>query len=80
MPGHRLKTLRVEKPWGRRTLWQGFDDVPRDRDPVGEIWFDAGQFDIAFTLEENTHPDFGGLQLVLKDFAAVGRPVTATAE
>jgi single-stranded-DNA-specific exonuclease len=24
--------------------------------------------DLAFTLEENTHPDFGGLQLVLKDF------------
>jgi single-stranded-DNA-specific exonuclease len=25
--------------------------------------------DIAFTLEENTHPDFGGMQLVLRDFA-----------
>ncbi len=28
------------------------------------------RLDIAFTLEENTHPDFGGLQLVLKDFAS----------
>lgn len=27
------------------------------------------RLDIAFTLEENTHPDFGGMQLVLKDFA-----------
>jgi len=28
------------------------------------------RLDLAFTLEENTHPDFGGMQLVLKDFAA----------
>ena len=27
------------------------------------------RLDLAFTLEENTHPDFGGLQLVLRDFA-----------
>ncbi|HUS19942.1 MAG TPA: single-stranded-DNA-specific exonuclease RecJ [Terriglobales bacterium] len=42
----------------------------------------AGDYlDIAFTLEENTHPDFGGLQLVLKDFVAVPQQVaTATAE
>ncbi len=28
------------------------------------------RLDIAFTLVENTHPDFGGMQLVLKDFVA----------
>ena len=35
--------LRVEKPWGRSTLWPGFDDVADGGDPVGEIWFDAGE-------------------------------------
>ena len=34
-----LETHRVEKPWGRRTLWPGFADVPAGGDPVGEIWF-----------------------------------------
>ncbi|HUQ49249.1 MAG TPA: single-stranded-DNA-specific exonuclease RecJ [Terriglobales bacterium] len=29
------------------------------------------QLDLAFTLEENTHPDFGGLQMVIKDFVRV---------
>jgi single-stranded-DNA-specific exonuclease len=32
--------------------------------------------DIAFTIEENSHPDFGGLQLCLEDFA---RPQAASA-
>src|SRR3546814_17362975 len=31
--------LRVEKPWGRRTLWPAFDDVMNCGEPVGEIWF-----------------------------------------
>jgi len=39
---HRLTTLRVEKPWGRRALWPGFADAPDSGEPVGEIWFDAG--------------------------------------
>jgi hypothetical protein len=26
------------------------------------------EFDIAFTLDHNDHPDFGGLELPLKDF------------
>ena len=42
MPATRLTTLRVEKPWGRHTLWPGFDDVPPGGAAVGEIWFDAG--------------------------------------
>ena len=42
MPATRLATLRVEKPWGRHTLWPGFDDVPAGGAAVGEIWFDAG--------------------------------------
>jgi mannose-6-phosphate isomerase len=34
-----LATHRVEKPWGRHTLWPGFADPAPDGDPVGEIWF-----------------------------------------
>jgi mannose-6-phosphate isomerase len=34
-----LATHRVEKPWGRHTLWPGFANPPEDGDPVGEIWF-----------------------------------------
>jgi mannose-6-phosphate isomerase len=41
MPAIRLETKRVEKPWGRRDLWQGFDDVPEGGDPIGEVWFQA---------------------------------------
>ena len=36
--------------------------------------------DLAYRIERNTHPDFGGsLQLVLCDFELTARPVTATA-
>ena len=41
MPATRLTIKRVEKPWGRRTLWPGFDDVEGDGPPVGEVWFEA---------------------------------------
>ncbi|MDB5689007.1 MAG: phosphomannose isomerase-like protein [Sphingomonas bacterium] len=41
MPAIRLETKRVEKPWGRNTLWPGFGDVPAGGAPVGEIWFEA---------------------------------------
>lgn len=37
----RLTPRRVEKPWGRHQLWKGFDDVPPDGAPVGEIWFET---------------------------------------
>jgi single-stranded-DNA-specific exonuclease len=36
--------------------------------------------DIAFTLDYNDHPDFGGLQLTLVDFARVADKATAAAE
>jgi mannose-6-phosphate isomerase len=36
-----LATHRVDKPWGRHTLWPGFADPAADADPVGEIWFQA---------------------------------------
>jgi mannose-6-phosphate isomerase len=36
----RLITKRVEKPWGRTTLWPGFDAVTPGGAPVGEIWFE----------------------------------------
>ena len=39
MPAIKLHTHRVEKPWGRRDLGFGFDDVPDGGAPVGEIWF-----------------------------------------
>ena len=41
MPATLLQTHRVEKPWGRHTLWPGFEDAPADGPPVGEIWFQA---------------------------------------
>lgn len=41
MPATRLITKRVEKPWGRRELWRGFDNVADGGgEPVGEIWFE----------------------------------------
>lgn len=39
MTAKRLTTHRVEKPWGRHSLWPGFPDPPADGTPVGEIWF-----------------------------------------
>lgn len=39
MPATLLATHRVEKPWGRHTLWPGFADPAADGDPVGEVWF-----------------------------------------
>lgn len=41
------------------------------------------QLDLAFILEENSHPDFGGLQLVLRDYrksAVVQKIAAASAE
>ena len=34
-----LATKRVEKPWGRHSLWPGFADPAKDGDAVGEVWF-----------------------------------------
>ena len=39
MPATKLQTHRVEKPWGRRKLFPGFDDVAEGGAPVGEVWF-----------------------------------------
>lgn len=39
MTAIQLETKRVEKPWGRRDLWPGFDNVDERGQPVGEIWF-----------------------------------------
>ena len=41
MTATRLTTKRVEKPWGRISLWPGFDSVVPGGAPVGEIWFEA---------------------------------------
>lgn len=39
MPATLLATHRVEKPWGRHTLYPGFADPAADDEPVGEVWF-----------------------------------------
>lgn len=41
MPVVRLETKTVKKPWGRRTLGSGFEEVEMGDEPIGEIWFDV---------------------------------------
>ena len=36
----RLVTRRVEKPWGRRLLWLGFETVAEGEGKIGEIWYE----------------------------------------
>ena len=43
MPATKLSTISVNKPWGRHTLWPGFEAVPADGEPVGEIWYQVAQ-------------------------------------
>lgn len=67
MPVTRLATHRVEKPWGRTTLWPGFDDPAPGAEPVGEVWFQTPGDDepellvkYLFTSEKlsiQVHPD-----------------------
>lgn len=67
MTAKRLTTHRVEKPWGRHTLWPGFENPAPDGEPVGEIWFqDEGDdspellVKYLFTAEKlsiQVHPD-----------------------
>ncbi|MDG2535028.1 class I mannose-6-phosphate isomerase [Sphingomonas sp. HITSZ_GF] len=62
-----LATHRVEKPWGRHTLWPGFADPAPGGEPVGEIWFQTPGNDspdllikYLFTSEKlsvQVHPD-----------------------
>jgi len=68
----RLKTHRVEKPWGRHSLWPGFADPAPEADPVGEIWFQDEANETAellvkylFTAEKlsiQVHPDDAAAQ------------------
>jgi mannose-6-phosphate isomerase len=46
MTATKLTTITVEKPWGRTTLWPGFDNPSNAK--IGEIWFEA---------PEGTNPD-----------------------
>jgi mannose-6-phosphate isomerase len=39
MPATKLSTISVNKPWGRHTLWPGFEAVPAGGEPVGEILY-----------------------------------------
>ena len=43
MPATKLSTISVNKPWGRHTLWPGFEAVPADGEPVGEIWYQVAK-------------------------------------
>lgn len=43
MPATKLSTISVNKPWGRQTLWPGFEAVPAGGEPVGEIWYQVAQ-------------------------------------
>ena len=62
-----LPTRRVAKPWGRHSLWPGFDDPAPGDEPIGEIWFPsaAGEdpellIKYLFTSEKlsvQVHPD-----------------------
>ncbi len=70
MTATRLTTMRVEKPWGRKTLCKGFDNP--DHATIGEIWFEApARVDAAlmvkylFTSEKlsiQVHPDDAAAQ------------------
>jgi mannose-6-phosphate isomerase len=37
----RLKTIRINKPWGRHELWPSFANAPADGEAVGEIWYES---------------------------------------
>ncbi|HEX8062973.1 MAG TPA: class I mannose-6-phosphate isomerase [Allosphingosinicella sp.] len=62
-----LSARRIEKPWGRRSLGEGFEPVPSASEPVGEIVFEGpgGDSDplllkYLFTSEKlsiQVHPD-----------------------
>jgi mannose-6-phosphate isomerase len=62
-----LSARRIEKPWGRRSLGEGFDPVPSASAPVGEIVFESSNGAAAelllkylFTSEKlsiQVHPD-----------------------
>jgi mannose-6-phosphate isomerase len=43
LPATKLTTVRIEKPWGRHTLWPGFSDVAAGGEPIGEIWYETDQ-------------------------------------
>lgn len=72
--------LRVSDGNGARPLdvlaWRMAERFQQSPQVAGD------RLDIAFSLEENTHPDFGGLQLVLKDFTVPqpGLSALSTAE
>ena len=65
MSAYPLVIHRVEKPWGRKKLWPGFDDPQPDTAPIGEIIFgDKGDGALCikylFTAEKlsiQVHPD-----------------------
>ena len=55
---------------GRMTSWAG--EWPNARKQESLLLGDV--LDLAFTVDFNTHPDFGGVQLTLSDFARLDVP------
>jgi mannose-6-phosphate isomerase len=43
VPATKLSTISVNKPWGRHTLWPGFETVPAGREPIGEVWYQVAE-------------------------------------
>jgi single-stranded-DNA-specific exonuclease len=52
--------------------WRMADRLKREAVIAGDL------LDVAFTVEENTHPDFGGLQLSVCDFARANGAASGT--
>src|SRR5438552_17620792 len=69
--------LRVSAGNGRN---QGYDALGwRMAERTQSEWLIAGErLDLAFTLEENQHPDFGGPQMILRDFTKLEAAIAAS--
>jgi single-stranded-DNA-specific exonuclease len=63
--------LRVAQPGAGDRIRRAFDALGwRMAEKVAELGLASGDMvDLAFTLDENSHPDFGGLQLTVADVA-----------
>ena len=63
--------LRVAQPGAENKIRRAFDALAwRMAEKSAELGLAAGDVvDLAFTLDENSHPDFGGLQLAVADVA-----------
>ena len=72
-PPRLLKDIHVKLRVAASSAGRSFDALGwRMAERIAPLSLVAGDsLDIAFTVEENTHPDFGGLQLELRDVAKI---------